>query len=216
MITLGFDTSGAHSSAALHRDGDILASRHEEMTKGQAERLFPLLEEVLKEAGLSWQDLDRIGVGTGPGNFTGIRIAVSAARGLSLSLNIPAIGVSILDAVAHGTDGPVLACLSAPAGNAYLQLHGRGRVPDQAARLVKPGDPLSEFSDQSPLCIGTAAPQIAYRVGGTVEPPRFSPASAVAQLAALADPSQAPSPAPLYMRPADAAPSRDTPPVIVP
>lgn len=76
------------------------------MTKGQAERLFPLLEELLAEAGLSWSDLDAIGVGVGPGNFTGIRISVAAARGLALSLNIPAVGVSATEAVACDAPRP--------------------------------------------------------------------------------------------------------------
>lgn len=70
------------------------------MAKGQAERLFPLLEEVLAEAGLSWSDIDAIGVGIGPGNFTGVRISVAAARGLSLSLGIPAVGVPATEAAA--------------------------------------------------------------------------------------------------------------------
>ena len=64
------------------------------MDKGQAERLMPLLEEVLAEGGIGWADLTALAVGTGPGNFTGVRIAVAAARGLALGLGIPAIGVT--------------------------------------------------------------------------------------------------------------------------
>ena len=59
------------------------------MARGQAERLVPMLEEMLAEAGLGWRDLDALGVCTGPGNFTGIRISVSAARGLALALDVP-------------------------------------------------------------------------------------------------------------------------------
>ena len=81
-LSLGFDTSAAHCAAALVSGTRILAARHEEMTKGQAERLFPLLAELLAEAGVDWRDLSVVGVGTGPGNFTGIRIAVAAARGM--------------------------------------------------------------------------------------------------------------------------------------
>ena len=96
MKILAFDTSGPHCAAALLEDGQITAARCEEMAKGQAERLMPLLEEILTEAGRDWRALDRIGVGVGPGNFTGIRISVSAARGLALGLGVPAIGVSAL------------------------------------------------------------------------------------------------------------------------
>jgi tRNA threonylcarbamoyl adenosine modification protein YeaZ len=77
----------------------VLCARAEEMGRGQAERLMPLLEEMLAEAGVGWSDLDRIGVGVGPGNFTGIRISVSAARGLALGLDIPAVGVSGFDII---------------------------------------------------------------------------------------------------------------------
>ena len=80
-LALGFDTSAAHCAAALLRGDTVLAHLSEEMTKGQAERLFPLLEGLLAQTGLVWRNLDVIGVGIGPGNFTGIRIAVAAARG---------------------------------------------------------------------------------------------------------------------------------------
>src|SRR6056297_2365432 len=76
---LAFDTSAAHCAAAIVSGDTILARRDEEMARGQAERLMPLLAELLAEAGLAWSDLAALGVGTGPGNFTGIRIAVAAA-----------------------------------------------------------------------------------------------------------------------------------------
>ena len=70
------------------------------MDRGQAERLLPMLEELMAEAGAGWTALDGIGVVTGPGNFTGVRLAVAAARGLALGLGIPAVGVSIFEALA--------------------------------------------------------------------------------------------------------------------
>lgn|GEM_PF-63947 len=106
LRVLGFDTSAAHCAAAVICGDRLLAQRVEPMTKGQAERLFPLLEEVLAEAGLAWSDLDAIGVGIGPGNFTGIRISVAAARGLALSLGIPAAGVSATEAAACDVPRP--------------------------------------------------------------------------------------------------------------
>ena len=65
-ISLGFDTSAAHCAAALLQGDRLLAHRHEEMARGQAERLFPLLEELLAGAGIGWPDLAVIGCGTGP------------------------------------------------------------------------------------------------------------------------------------------------------
>ncbi|MEF9603437.1 tRNA (adenosine(37)-N6)-threonylcarbamoyltransferase complex dimerization subunit type 1 TsaB, partial [Paracoccus sp. PXZ] len=105
-FSLGFDTSAAHCAAALLQDDRVLVQRHEDMARGQAERLFPLLEELLAEAGVAWRDLSAIGCGIGPGNFTGIRISVAAARGLALSLGIPAVGVSVTEAAAHGLPRP--------------------------------------------------------------------------------------------------------------
>ncbi|MDH5798127.1 MAG: tRNA (adenosine(37)-N6)-threonylcarbamoyltransferase complex dimerization subunit type 1 TsaB, partial [Paracoccaceae bacterium] len=121
---LAFDTSAAHCAAALLSGNNKLAERFEVQARGQAERLFPILEEMLDEAGLSWSDLNVIGVGVGPGNFTGIRISVAAARGLALSLGIPAVGVSVLEAQAEGLDGVVLSSLDGRRGQMYLQVFG--------------------------------------------------------------------------------------------
>lgn len=106
LRVLAFDTSAAHCAAAVVCGDRVLAECAEPMTRGQAERLFPLLEDLLARAGLAWSDLDAIGVGIGPGNFTGIRISVAAARGLALSLGIPAIGVSATEAAACGAPRP--------------------------------------------------------------------------------------------------------------
>ena len=64
------------------------------MQKGQVENLFPILESLIEKKSISWHELDAIAVGIGPGNFTGIRLSVSAARGIALGLGIPAIAVS--------------------------------------------------------------------------------------------------------------------------
>ncbi|MCM2563497.1 tRNA (adenosine(37)-N6)-threonylcarbamoyltransferase complex dimerization subunit type 1 TsaB [Lutimaribacter sp. EGI FJ00015] len=116
---LAFDTSAAHCAAALLSSGRIAVQRSEEMGRGQAERLMPLLQEVMDSAGVKWADLSRIGVGVGPGNFTGIRISVAAARGLALSLGVPAIGVSTFDAIRHRVPR-ARAAVPAPRDQVYL------------------------------------------------------------------------------------------------
>ncbi|MEM6759301.1 MAG: tRNA (adenosine(37)-N6)-threonylcarbamoyltransferase complex dimerization subunit type 1 TsaB [Pseudomonadota bacterium] len=93
-LVLGFDTSGAYCAAAIVRGDQVIAAHAEDMARGQAERLVPLLEELLAQAGVTWQELSALAVGIGPGNFTGIRIGVATARGLALGLACPAIGVS--------------------------------------------------------------------------------------------------------------------------
>ncbi|MBN8633280.1 MAG: tRNA (adenosine(37)-N6)-threonylcarbamoyltransferase complex dimerization subunit type 1 TsaB, partial [Rhodobacterales bacterium] len=117
---LAFDTSAAHCAAALLLP-DRVIQRLEPMEKGQAERLVPLLEELLAEAGIGWADLKAIAVGTGPGNFTGVRISVAAARGLALGLGIPAVGVTRLEALAHGQPRPVRVIEDARRGEVYVQ-----------------------------------------------------------------------------------------------
>ena len=88
-LILAIDTSAAHCAAAVLCGDEILVSSQEEMAKGQAERLLVLVQELLVQAGKTMDQLDAIGVGVGPGNFTGIRISVSAARGLALGPGIP-------------------------------------------------------------------------------------------------------------------------------
>ena len=97
-----FDTSNQYIAAALYRGKQEVKSIIEFMPRGQAERLMSLLNELLQGASLDWSDIAKIGVCTGPGNFTGIRIAVSAARGLALGLEIPAIGISSFEATLLG------------------------------------------------------------------------------------------------------------------
>ncbi|WP_207103063.1 tRNA (adenosine(37)-N6)-threonylcarbamoyltransferase complex dimerization subunit type 1 TsaB, partial [Paracoccus shandongensis] len=142
-VALGFDTSAAHCAAALLRGDTVLAQASEAMTKGQAERLFPLLESLLSDAGLDWRDLDVIGVGIGPGNFTGIRIAVAAARGLALSLGIPAVGVTATEAAALGLPRPCRVVLPLRADQVVWQDFGTGAAdrPQQAAGGSLPPGP---------------------------------------------------------------------------
>ena len=194
-LILGFDTSAAHCAAALLRGPDVLVQRQEDMTKGQAERLMPLLEEVLAEAGMTWKDLTALGVGIGPGNFTGVRIAVSAARALSFALKIPAIGISATEAAAFDLPRPCRIVIPTRADQVIWQDFTtepqEGSRPQQAANGALPPGPAP------------AAPAV-------------PPAVAIVRLAALRAGIPAPRPAPLYMRPADAAPARDAPPLILP
>ena len=180
-LILGFDTSAAHCAAALLSGDQVIAARQEDMAKGQAERLMPLLQEVLTEADIALSDLSAIGVGIGPGNFTGIRISVSAARGLALSLGIPAVGVSLLDCLALGADAPVLASLDARRDHVYLQRFAEGH--DRGPALV-PFDDVAAWALPDLTCIGQRSDEIANRIGAAHAPVTFAPAIAIARLAA--------------------------------
>lgn len=211
-VILAFDTSAAHCAAALLSGGHIVESRSEDMSKGQAERLFPLLEEMLAKAGLSWRDLTGLAVGTGPGNFTGVRISVAAARGLALSLSIPAHAVSMFEARAYGLARPCLVAMDARQGRLYLQKFG---LCDESPRVVEAGAHLQCLAEPGLCVTGDMATQVAAALGADVSPPALPIADAMAHIAANR-PQPSSRPAPLYLRPADAAPSRDAPPVILP
>lgn len=197
-LTLAFDTSAAHVAAALLSGDQVLAERLEPMTKGQVERLFPLLEELLAEAGVTWKDLSTIGVGIGPGNFTGIRISVASARGLALSLGIPAVGVSSFEALAPNAPRPCFAMIDARRDQVYLQGFGSD-------------------DDTPEITTAEAANARAEAIGATLRGPAL-PAEFVANIGRIAWQNRdgAPRPAPLYIREADASPARGQAPVIIP
>lgn len=175
------------------------------MEKGQAERLLPLLEAVLTEAGYDWGDLSSLAVGTGPGNFTGIRISVAAARGLALGLDIPALGVTRLEALAEGLPRPLIVAEDARRGSVYVQGFG---TPPQTARLMTLKEAATYIGDL-PIAGSGAA------LLGRPALPSPPIAEAIARIAATRDPAGLRRPAPFYLRSADAAPPTDPPPVIL-
>jgi tRNA threonylcarbamoyladenosine biosynthesis protein TsaB len=99
---LAFDAAGAACSVAVWGEGRLLARHRRMMTEGHAEALMPMILATLAEAGLGFESLASVAVGIGPGSFTGIRIALAAARGIGLAANIPVSGVDSFSAVAAG------------------------------------------------------------------------------------------------------------------
>ena len=196
---LAFDTSAAHCAAALLLP-DRIVQRLELMEKGQAERLIPLLEEVLAEGGIGWPDLKALAVGTGPGNFTGVRISVAAARGLALGLGIPAVGVTRLEALAHGLPRPLIVIEDAKRGQVYVQL------------FTPEGPGLAQLADR----VIPACPATGSAAGERALSPAMPLAEAIARIGAERAATSQPRPAPFYLRGADAAPPSDPPPVILP
>ena len=195
-LILGFDTSAAHCAAALLSGERVLAERFEPMDKGQAERLMPLLAALLSDAGVDWPQLTAIGVGTGPGNFTGIRIAVAAARGLALGLGVPAIGVPVTEALALDLPRPCRVVMPSRRGSVIWQDFAPG------------ADAASTLPQQSVDAVLPPGPAPAT--------PLYPLAVAIARIAATRRDNPGPRPAPVYLRPADAAPGRDVAPAIVP
>jgi tRNA threonylcarbamoyladenosine biosynthesis protein TsaB len=114
MLVLALNTASAALEAALVRDGEILADAREDMARGQDRMLPGFVERLLADAGVAMADIDRLAVITGPGSFTGIRIGVAYARGLSLVTGAPCIGVTSLEAaIPAGMEGNTLGALQA-------------------------------------------------------------------------------------------------------
>jgi len=101
MKILALETTGSACSVALWRDGGVVARRFEAMTRGHAERLVPMIGEVLAEAGVTAEAVDRLAVTVGPGAFTGLRVGLATARGLALATGRPLVGVTTFEAIAH-------------------------------------------------------------------------------------------------------------------
>jgi len=212
MPLLALDTSAAQCAAALLSDDGTLTEIVEPMAKGQAERLLPLAQDILDSAATGWDDLDALAVGIGPGNFTGIRIAVSAVRGLALGLDIPAIGVSGFAAHAHVHGTPCLIALDARRDRAYVQGYGLDTLADPTLMTL---DGLTALDLPSGVAVLSDIPDLAARwPGARIAPVGPAPIAAIAQVARAKGASPGPPPAPLYLRPADAA-LPATPPVVI-
>lgn len=212
-IILSLDTTAAHSAAALLSGDIVLAHAFEPMIKGQAERLMVMVQELLDGQNLTPADLSAVAVCTGPGNFTGIRIAVSAARGLALSLGIPAIGVSRLEALAHGIQTPVICLLDARQGTVFVQKFGDVASTQDAVVIQR--------DDIAHHCGGMAIVALSDDVlSKTLPNAHFIAADQivinVAQASAALLDQDPPLPAPMYIRAPNAALPSDPPPTILP
>ncbi|PLS22561.1 tRNA (adenosine(37)-N6)-threonylcarbamoyltransferase complex dimerization subunit type 1 TsaB [Amylibacter cionae] len=203
---MAFDTAAAHCAAVLFQGPNMLCSRVDPMSKGQAEHLLPMLEDLLKSAGYNWPDIHTIGVGVGPGNFTGIRISVAAARGLSLSLQVPAIGIPRLDAIAYGSAGPTTAVVDARQNRVYRQHFDNGVALSDVELVEMTGLSREKpFLSDSPLDLEhltqISAEDMIRNTGALVQ---------------LRRTTEQPRPAPLYVRAPDAALPSEQPPRILP
>ena len=137
---LALDTSAAHCAAAIFLNGEIFSTVRE-MKKGQAEKLFEVVEETLKAANIEKSQIDLILVGIGPGNFTGIRIGLAAAKGLALSLKVKIAGVNSFQASLYGQTAHKIAKIQAPQNYYYL-----GSInEDFEPKLVEDNNTPNEF-----------------------------------------------------------------------
>jgi tRNA threonylcarbamoyladenosine biosynthesis protein TsaB len=214
---LAIDTALAACSAALldTETDSLLASQSLPMARGHAEALMPLLERLMKEAGMAFSDIDRVAVTTGPGSFTGLRVGIAAARGIALSADKPAVGLSTLSAYAapHMAEGryPIVAAIDARHAHVYLQVFSPSGRTFTAPRLATLGEAVQAASTAPAHIVGSAAQSVAAAMPDTDAPPasvhaRPAPDIAwVARLGARVPEGQSP-PTPQYLRAPDAQP----------
>ncbi|MHB1110028.1 MAG: tRNA (adenosine(37)-N6)-threonylcarbamoyltransferase complex dimerization subunit type 1 TsaB [Devosia sp.] len=190
MITLlAIDTAAPRLQLAL-RSGGATDTSIDEIARGHAELILPRIEALLKRHGIAYADLDRIAVTTGPGSFTGLRIGLSAARGLGLALDIPVIGVPSLLAIS----------LSAPPGQPAAVLLDARRDEAYFQRFAGPGR-----SSDRPRLLPVAEARGRVAAGATVIESPFVDIVRLATFAAHLDPALYP-PEATYVRDADAKP----------
>jgi tRNA threonylcarbamoyladenosine biosynthesis protein TsaB len=140
LIVLAFDTATADTVVGLTGAGEPVELRHEPAAgerPGHAEQLLPLCRDALATAGIDWPQVDRIGVGVGPGTFTGLRIGVATGRALAQSAGAEVVPVSTLLALQANLDGsfPVV---DARRGEAFVLVDGAPRTarPEELGALA--------------------------------------------------------------------------------
>jgi tRNA threonylcarbamoyladenosine biosynthesis protein TsaB len=204
MLVLAFDTALETCSAAITADGRTLAARSEPMARGHQERLAPLVEEVAREAGVAFTELDRIGVTRGPGSFTGLRVGLAFAKGLGFALGRPVVGIGVLEALAAGAPGVTAAVIDARRSQVYVQAFRAGAaVTEPEALSIESA--LGQLGPLSPTrLVGPGARLLAaaFPEAELVESAGVDPTVLARFTAAAAEPL--PAPEPLYLRAPDA------------
>jgi tRNA threonylcarbamoyladenosine biosynthesis protein TsaB len=221
MLILAIDTAlDACAAGVLDTDASkMLAQESQAMKRGHAEALMPLIARVMKESGVAFASLDRIAVTAGPGSFTGLRVGLSAARGIGLAANKPVVGLTTLTAyaapvVGQNAEQPVISAIDARHDHVYFQV-----VSGNGSSLIRPRvAPIEEALAASrfgaPHLVGNAAKILADRWPAHALPPfkvdaQIAPEIAwVAWLGAAVSPDNAPA-RPFYLRAPDAKPPKD-------
>ena len=221
MLILAIDTAlDACAACVLDTDaGALLAQESQAMKRGHAEALMPLIGRVIREAGIAFAALDRIAVTTGPGSFTGLRVGLSAARGIGLAADRPVVGLSTLTAYAAPVVGqnapqPVISAIDARHDHVYFQV-----VSGDGGSLMRPCvAPIEEALGAARFgaahVVGNAAKILADRWPADALPPfKVDPQTApditwLAWLGAAVSPDTSPA-RPYYLRAPDAKPQKD-------
>lgn len=218
MRVLAIDTALAACAAAVldTRHAAVLASETAVMVRGHAEAVMPLIARVMDQAGVEFASLDRIAVTTGPGSFTGLRVGISAARGIALAAGKPAVGLSTLAGfaaphIAEDDSSTVVAAIDARHEHVYLQVFGPGGKTVISPRIAPLREAVRAAMKGPARIVGSGAELIAAQwPDGEPRPKLIEQLGApdigwIARLGAAAADGHAP-PKPLYLRAPDAQP----------
>jgi tRNA threonylcarbamoyladenosine biosynthesis protein TsaB len=221
MLILAIDTAlDACAAAVLDTHANkILAHESQPMKRGHAEALMPLIARVMQNSGIAFASLDRVAATAGPGSFTGLRVGLSAARGIALAANKPVVGLTTLTAyaapvVSENGEHPIISAIDARHDHVYFQV-----VSGDGSSLIKPKlAPITEALEASrfgaPHLVGNAAGILADRWPSDAPPPFKVDALPapdigwVAWLGAAVSPENSPA-RPYYLRAPDAKPQKD-------
>jgi tRNA threonylcarbamoyladenosine biosynthesis protein TsaB len=225
MNILALDTSMGACSVALLRASSsvrVLFTRHQAMQRGHAEALLPMVAEVMEESRSKYADLDLIAATTGPGSFTGVRIAIAAAQGLGLVTKAKLYGTDSLAVMAKTAladltpgDGPFAVAVDARRSMLYYGAYEESGKRLEGPLLVSPKEAADLLPSGLHIAVGSGAEllaEAARKASKHVEPklPELQPsAGALAEIAFRArDLSRDVSDVlrPLYLRPPDAKP----------
>jgi tRNA threonylcarbamoyladenosine biosynthesis protein TsaB len=217
MRLAAIDTSTALGSVALFEDGELVAEQSQRVSNAHGESLLPMVAALFERVGWQPAQVQRWGVGIGPGSFTGVRIAVATAKGIALATGAELVGVTSLDALAEGVDdrgGTVVASvLEAGKGEVFVQARREGQVvlgPSHVV-LAEVGATLARIAGaEGPVVVaGEAASELdlsalGVRVILAVAAPHDLPrASIIGRIAHARTPDDADALEPLYVRPPD-------------
>ena len=200
-MILALDTSTAACTAALlERDGTIVASRDEMIGRGHAERLVPLIEEML-----DGHVPTRILVGVGPGSFTGLRVGIAAAHGMAIGWSIPLSGMNslaLLAASAPPGEGKVVAAIAGGHGELFVQTFDRKKL-TATGPILNLAPPAAAMKVDAPLVVGSGAEALVAARGSGEALPLLPSASRAFNLPELLRSLEC---KPIYVRAPDAKP----------
>ncbi len=214
MKLLAIDCAANLCAACVYdaTDGRELGRSVRDLGKGHAEHLMAVIDEALKAGGTDYAGLGVVAVSVGPGSFTGLRVGVSAARGLALALKIPAIGVTTLEALAAEARAafpgrPVLAALDAGRDEIHAAFYGADTILRYGPAVTTLAQAAAMAVDSSAVLAGTAAARIAASAGHAFDIGLTGATADIAVYARLAAAKgEGEKPKPLYLRGADAKP----------